>query len=165
MFKILQRGLGFKVWIDVAKIECFLFYSLCHAVTLKNHFRLLHQKLSFWAAKRECKALGGQLLLLQNTQEVKRALTDSFIGNVESDYRIDGWSNGVWLEGPSKDNGSEIMFQEDQTFMDAMMSKTLSISLDEWSVHSARHVDARVGAICQSEDQGGEPGCKEGNST
>ena len=126
---------------------------------------MLHQKLSFWAAKDECKALGGQLLLLHHVPEVKEALKDSLMGNVESDYRIDGWSNGVWLEGPTKDNGSKIVFGRDQTIRDAMAPKTLSLSLEDWSVLSARHADARIGAICQTEEAKGETGCKEGNSS
>ena len=59
------------------------------------HSRIVHHPKSFWAAKTECQEFKGQLLRLRHTKEVMEAIGDSMVGNAE-DFRIDGWSDGVW---------------------------------------------------------------------
>ena len=104
--------------------------------------------MQFWTAKAECKALGGQLLLLNNTQEVAKAIGKTMVGNVESDYRIDGWSIGQWFEGPGQAQREEIK-NEKSSFLNAMKAMTLTMNLEDGSVLSSQHVDSRIGAICQ----------------
>ena len=71
------------------------------------------------------------------------------VGNVESDYRIDGWSNGEWLEG------------DDNTTLtiDLAISQpaTLTLNLEDGSVSSSFRAEARLGSICQGEDGVGLP--------
>ena len=123
--------------------------------------RLLHKKLSFWTAKEECKSLGGQLLLLENAKKVMKALGDSMVGNVASDYRIDGWSEGKWFEGPDRSNPALIQ-SKDHSFLNVFKNRTLSLDLEDGSVGSKRHLDVMIGAVCQGEDGVGKASnCKQ----
>ena len=108
-------------------------------------------KLSFWTAKEECKSLGGQLLLLENAKKVMKALGDSMVGNVASDYRIDGWSEGKWFEGQDRSNPTLIQ-SNDHSFLNVFKNRTLSLDLEDGSVGSKRHLDVMIGAVCQGED-------------
>ena len=122
--------------------------------------RIVHKPASFWMAKEECKALSGRLLQLNHTAEVFKTLNQSMIGNVESDYRIDGWSEGIWFEGPSQKNIAKIE-TEDGSFLNVMKARTLSMNLEDGSVHTARHIDSRIGSICQWNSGVGQTGCKD----
>ena len=94
--------------------------------------------------------VGGQLLLLNNTEQVSQALRDSQVGNVRSDYRIDGWSGGKWFEGALKSSPSEIVFgEQDANF--GMSVSTLSMDLEDGSIYSSRHMKDKIGAVCQSQ--------------
>ena len=115
--------------------------------------------MSFWTAKEECKSLGGQLLLLENTDQVKEALGDSMVGNVESDYRIDGWSAGHWFEG---DKNSTIQVDESEdtaSLLTALKSATLTLNLEDGSVLGDRHADTKIGAVCQGQSGNGNASC------
>ena len=117
--------------------------------------RLIHGKLSFKTAEEECRSLGGQLLLLKNVGHVKTALGNSMVGNVESDYRIDGWSEGEWFEG---DN--ETISKESHSFLDALKYATLTMNLEDGSVSHSRHAEAKLGSVCQGVSGVGKQGCE-----
>ena len=97
--------------------------------------------------------------MLNNTRQVKEALKDSMIGNVESDYRIDGWSSGLWFEGPSISNATELR-SEEHSFMSAMKARSLSMNLEDGSILADRHINARIGFICQGDSGVGQSGCQ-----
>ena len=78
------------------------------------------------------------------------ALADSMVGNVVDHYRIDGWSNGMWFEGPDKNNPMQIQSKGHSIF-NAMKNRSLALNLEDGSISSSRHVDVKIGAICQGD--------------
>lgn len=111
--------------------------------------RIIHAKRSFWTAKDECEALGGQLLPLDQVPEVIEALGSSMVGNVDGDFRIDGWSSGIWYEGD--ENGT---ISADDSLEYALLSSlkhaTLTVNLQDGMVSGNAHVEAHLGSVCQA---------------
>ena len=105
--------------------------------------RIVHKPSSFWTAKAECTALNGRLLQLSRTKEVIKALDESQVGNVESDYRIDGSLKGKWLEGEN----ATIVGTHDFIAHPA----SLTLNLEDGSVLSTRSVVSQLGFICESD--------------
>ena len=88
-------------------------------------------------------------MLLSNVAQVKEALGDSLTGNIVSDCRIDGWSGGSWLEGPSRKQLG-VLDSSELSLFSALKDRTLSMNLEDGSVSASRHMDAMIGAVCQS---------------
>ena len=88
--------------------------------------------------------MGGQLLSLENVPQVKAALSRSMLGNVESDYRIDGWSAATWFEGENNSISEYVSVVPDMT------SATLTMRMEDGSVGHTRHTEDRLGAVCQA---------------
>ena len=122
--------------------------SNCKALNFHNLYRILHGKLSFWTAKDECKALGGRLLALDNVPQVMEALGSSMVGNVDSDFRIDGWSSGVWYEGSNNDTIPADNYTE-HTVLSTLQHATLTVNLEDGGVSGNRHSGAHLGSVCQ----------------
>ena len=70
------------------------------------------------------------------------------VGNVESDYRIDGWSNGEWFEA------NNVSISGDHPFIQSPAS--LTMNLVDGSLSGKRDVNARLGFICQGESGVGQ---------
>ena len=88
--------------------------------------------------------MGGQLLSLENVPQVKAALSSSMLGNVESDYRIDGWSAATWFEGENNSISEYVSVVPDMT------SATLTMSLEDGLNHAAeQNALARATEDCQ----------------
>ena len=77
------------------------------------------------------------------------------VGNVESDYRIDGWSDGKWFEAEN-----ETISEESYSFLNGLKHATLTMNLEDGSVSHTRHADAKLGSVCQEESGVGKQGCK-----
>ena len=72
------------------------------------------------------------------------------IGNVETDFRIDGWSDGEWFEAENVSISGEHPFIQTEA--------SLTMNLEDGSLSGKHHVDARLGFICQGESGVGK-GC------
>lgn len=116
--------------------------------------RLLHQKVSFWVAKEECKLLGGQLLLLEHTPEVVDNLGDSMVGNVETEFRIDGWSDGAWFEG---DTNITLSKPPQASLEHLFEPATVTLDVEDGSLSASHRAEAHLGFICQGGDRVGLP--------
>lgn len=113
----------------------------------------MYKPKSFLVAKEDCKSLGGSLLSLVNTEQVFNAVEDELIGNVLSQFRIDGWLVGNWFQ-----NENEMLELED------MGNKTLTLDLEDGRVSNSLDAETRLGFICQADSMGvaGEVvGCSE----
>ena len=120
--------------------------------------RVVHKPSSLWTAKEECQALGGSLLSLANSGEVVNVLDKTMIGNVRSDYRIDGWKEGKWLHGENETIAGDLT--------DSLMSPaTLTMDLEDGAILSTRRVSSQVGFICESDGKrDDQAGCNGGST-
>ena len=75
------------------------------------------------------------------------ALGRSMVGNVQDSYRIDGWSEGKWLEGPDGVNATELVTAGGEFI--SVRGRTLTLNLEDGSVDANRYLDERLGAVCQ----------------
>lgn len=95
-----------------------------------GHFRVVHYRESFWAARAWCNTVQGNLLSLHNVEQVMDALGDTMEGNA-GEYRIDGWAEGTWFH---KEN--ETLEHVDYELLSELTGKTLTVDLQDGRVHS-----------------------------
>ena len=109
--------------------------------------RLVHTPRSFGVAKTECSEIGGTLLSLANTQQVFGALGYSMVGNVPSEYRIDGRFAGNWLQ-------EEDQVIEEDNFISSSIwrGRTLALNLEDGTVSNTHSVDDLLGFVCQAKE-------------
>ena len=84
------------------------------------------------------------------------------VGNVESDYRIDGWSSGTWYEGSDNTTIPANNYTE-QTFLSTLKHATLTVNLEDGRVSGNSHSGAHLGYVCQGQSGVGyqNPGCED----
>ena len=73
-----------------------------------------------------------------------KSLGDDLVGNVQADFRIDGWLEGRWYQG---DN--ESLVHDSDTFM-IRGNRTLTIDLEDGRVSSKYQSESKLGFICQA---------------